>query len=225
VGARTSGGHSDIADLVATLMQDLCFVGVALFFAQMVARPRPAQFGLRPTRFWRSVGLVVGGYVAFFLVTAAWVSALNLHEREDLPHKLGADNGPLALTAVVILVTVVAPICEEFLFRGYMYPALRRGVGVWGAAGVTGLLFGAVHAISSPAGFLVPLALFGIGLCLVYEWTGSLYPCIALHALNNSIAFGGSEHWRWWVVALVIAGALAAITSLLAVVRRVTRTA
>ena len=26
--------------------------------------------------------------------------------------------------------------------------------------------------------------------CLVYERTGSLYPVIALHALNNAIAFG-----------------------------------
>jgi hypothetical protein len=35
-----------------------------------------------------------------------------------------------------------------------------------------------------------PLAALGLMFCLVYERTGSLYPVIALHALNNAIAFG-----------------------------------
>ena len=35
-----------------------------------------------------------------------------------------------------------------------------------------------------------PLAGLGFMFCLVYERTGSLYPVIALHALNNAIAFG-----------------------------------
>lgn len=214
-----SGTHSAIADLVATLVQDLCFVGVALFFAQLVARPTGAQFGLRRTHVWRGAWLVVAGYVAFLLVTKAWLSALNLHETEDLPNQLGANDGTGALAAVTVLVCVVAPICEELLFRGYMFTALRRRAGTWGAAIIVGLLFGGVHAISSPAGFLLPLALFGLALCLLYAWTRSLYPCIALHALNNSIAFGSSEHWRWWAVALLVAGAYALIVALIATVR------
>ena len=37
---------------------------------------------------------------------------------------------------------------------------------------------------------LLALAAFGMGLCLLYWRTGSIIPCMALHALNNSITFG-----------------------------------
>lgn len=219
IAGRNDGGHSNVADLIATLIQDVCFVGSALFFAQLAARPRAVNFGLRPTRLWPAVGLVVGGYAAFFALTAAWLGALGLHEHQDLPRQLGADDGPVALAAVILLITVVAPICEEFLFRGYMFGALRRRAGVWGAAAIVGLLFGGVHAISSPVGFLAPLALFGFGLCLIYAWSGSLYPCIVLHALNNSLALGTSEHWTWQIPLLVV-GALAAIGTVLGLLSR-----
>jgi membrane protease YdiL (CAAX protease family) len=50
-------------------------------------------------------------------------------------------------------------------------------------------------------------------LCLLYERTGSLYPSMALHALNNSIAFGAGDG-RGWLVPVCLAGAAAAITAL-----------
>ncbi len=88
------------------------------------------------------------------------------------------------------LTCVVAPIGEEFLFRGYIFTALRNWRGPWTGAVVTGLLFGLVHAGSAPLLDLVPLAALGFGLCLLYRRTGSLYPCIVVHSLNNSVAFG-----------------------------------
>jgi membrane protease YdiL (CAAX protease family) len=81
-----------------------------------------------------------------------------------------------------------------------------------------------IHAGSSDPAFLVPLAALGMGLCLLYVRTGSLYPCIAAHALNNSIAFGASLDWTWEIAPLT-AGALAAITVVLAAVRRLERPA
>ena len=47
--------------------------------------------------------------------------------------------------------------------------------------------------------------MLGILLCLVYEWSGSLYPCIALHVLNNAIAFGTDENWQLRIVELTVA--------------------
>ncbi len=52
--------------------------------------------------------------------------------------------------------------------------------------------------------------MFGFGLCLLYWRTGSLYPCIALHALNNSLAFGVSQKWDWQIP-LVMVGSLTVI--------------
>ena len=59
----------------------------------------------------------------------------------------------------------------------------------------------------------MPLAFFGFVLCLLYARTGSLWPCIALHCANNSVAFGVSQGWSWQVP-LLFAGALALIALL-----------
>jgi uncharacterized protein len=67
-------------------------------------------------------------------------------------------------------------------------------------------VFGAIHAGSSPAGLLVPLGVLGVGLCLIYAWTRSLFPCVALHAINNAIAFGVTQDWTWQIPLLVVGG-------------------
>ena len=189
----------------ATVFQDAALIGSALAFARLAARPRPWQFGLRATRFWPAVGWFALAWLTFIILSAIWVAALHIHQRDNLPDQLGADRSTVALVAVAILVTVVAPIAEEFFFRGYFFTALRSWRGVWPAAIITGVVFGAIHAGSAPVGFLVPLAFFGFVLCLLYERTGSLYPCIALHAFNNSLAFGSTQHWGWQIPVLMVA--------------------
>ena len=47
------------------------------------------------------------------------------------------------------------------------------------------------------------LALLGFMFCLVYERTGSLFPVIALHALNNAIAYGVQTDGDGTAVSLV----------------------
>ncbi len=197
-------------DIGATVFQDAALIGSALFFARLSARPTARQFGLRPARLWSSLGWLALTWVGFFIFSAIWIAALGIKERDDLPDQLGADSSTVALVAVAILVCVVAPIAEETFFRGYFFTALRNWKGVWPAAIITGLVFGSIHAGSAPVGYLVPLAVFGFGLCLLYWRTGSLYPCIALHALNNSLAFGVSQKWDWQIP-LVMVGSLTVI--------------
>ena len=200
--------------IAATVLQDACFVGAAILYAGMTSRPRPAQFGLRPARFWWAVLWVFAGYLTFLLFSGIWLSIIGVHQRDSLPDDLGANQSTAALIAVMLLVTVIAPLAEEFFFRGYFFTALRGWLGLWGAAVVTGLFFGAIHVGSAPVGYLVPLAFFGFVLCLVYWRTGSLVPCIALHALNNSLAFGVSQHWDWQIPVLA-AGALCVLAVVL----------
>jgi membrane protease YdiL (CAAX protease family) len=206
-------------DITATVVQDAAFVGAALIFAGMVARPRPWHFGLRDTPLAPAVGYVIAGYLAFFGFAAGWSVLLDLHETDDVVKQLGADQSTIALVAVTILVCVVAPLAEEFFFRGYFFGALRNWRGVWPAAIITGIFFGGIHVGSAPVGFLVPLAFFGFVLCLIYDRTRSLYPCIALHCINNSIAFGVGEHWGWQIPVIL----LGSLTVIAATLRAVTR--
>jgi len=194
-----------------TLMQNIALVGAAYGFAAMAARPSAADFGLRAPRFWRAVGMLLLVWIGFLLLSWVWSVVFSLDEQQSLPDELGAE-GPLPnVLAVVVLITVIAPLGEELFFRGFFFGALRNWRGPWLAAVLTGLVFGAIHAGSSPIGYLVPLAFFGFGLCLLYELTGSLYPSIALHALNNSIALGANLHWSWQIPAMMVGSTLGAL--------------
>jgi hypothetical protein len=158
-------------------------------------------------------------YVAFITFTAIWQAFVEIEEDTDLLRDLGADRSDLLLVLAAILVTVVAPLIEEFLFRGFIFRALMNSWGPWLGAIVTGVLFGAIHLGSSPPGALVPLGFFGFGLCLLYWRTRSLYPCIAVHAINNSIAFGTLNDWTWEIL-LLLPASLAVCAAVCALVAR-----
>jgi membrane protease YdiL (CAAX protease family) len=214
IGAVGAVFGADIADpppsvsILSTIAQDGCLIAAALFFARLVAPPRPAQFGLRPAPLKRSVLYVIGGYVAFIVFSFVWLSIIGQPDAKDtITEDLGAKDSTVALIAVTFLVTVCAPLAEEFFFRGYFFGALRKN-GFWFAALFTGLAFGTVHVFGSPIAFIIPLAGLGVALCFIREKTGSLYPGIALHCLNNSVAMSSSEHWSWQVpVVLILAPA------------------
>jgi membrane protease YdiL (CAAX protease family) len=203
-GADT-GDPPPSVQISGTVLQDLALVGSAIYFARMTAQPRPWQFGLTRVQVRRAAGWLVVAWLSFIVFSAIWAASLGLHEKDDLPDELGAGQSTIALIAVAILVTVVAPICEELFFRGYFFNALKSWRGLWPAAVITGLVFGGIHVGSAPAAYLVPLAFFGFALCLLYQRTGSLYPCMALHALNNSLAFGVTEGWGWEIPVTMVA--------------------
>jgi membrane protease YdiL (CAAX protease family) len=212
LGAKISESHTPPGLVIAdTFVQDVAFVGAALFFAQLGGRKLAAwQFGLRPTSLGRALRLVLVAAVAFVVFLVAWSTVVSTG-KEKLLETLGTRESTLLLLLSAALTCVMAPICEEFLFRGFIFTALRSWRGVWPAALITGLLFGAVHAGSAPAADLVPLGVLGFVLCLVYYYTGSLYPCIALHSVNNSIAFASLEEWSLGAGIALLLGALALI--------------
>jgi uncharacterized protein len=217
-GVKISSSHTPHGlELADTMVQDAMFVLTAVLFAQLGGRVvRSWQLGLRPTRerWWRIALIVAAVYFAFFLFSAIWAGALGEEPKEELLKALGANETALLLALSALLTTVIAPIGEEMLFRGYIFPALAKWRGWLTGAAITGVLFGAVHAGSAPVVYLVPLAMLGFLLCALYRQTGSLYPCIATHCLNNSIAFGALEKWSWWQIVLLIVGALTTVVLL-----------
>jgi uncharacterized protein len=212
LGVEVSSNHTPPGlELGDTVVQDLAFVLTAVLFARLGARKaRSWQFGFRPTpprRAARLVGLLVLGFLLF---SAVWALALDLNTKEKLLEQLGANETIVLLALSALLTTVIAPICEETLFRGYIFAALSKWRGWLPAAVLTGVLFGGVHVGSAPVADLVPLAVLGFALCVLYRRTGSLYPCIAAHSLNNSLAFGALEGWVWQIP-LLMGGALVTI--------------
>ncbi|HEY1832968.1 MAG TPA: type II CAAX endopeptidase family protein [Solirubrobacteraceae bacterium] len=219
LGANLSGKHFPAGlTVVDTVIQDLAFIGGAVYCAKLGGRVvRSWQFGLRaPAAGWRSAArMIVLLLLAFVILNVVWAEAFQ-PERDHVLNELGSNEGQLLLIASAALTCVVAPICEEFLFRGFIFTALREWRGTLPAAIISGLVFGGVHAGSAPALDLLPLAALGFGLCLLYRHTGSLYPGIVAHSLNNSIAFASLEGWGWQAPVLIVAS-IAAIAAIVTV--------
>jgi CAAX protease family protein len=187
-----SGDDSPGVVIGGTLILDGALVGSALLFASFVGRPRPWHFGLRPTRLRPAVGWAALGLVSFYVFSAIYSVAVQPDVKQKVTESLGADRGTLGLIVAGLMVIAVAPAAEEFFFRGFFYRALRSRFPVLIAAVIDGALFGLIHFDFSSAHALLlvpPLAVLGFIFCLVYERTGSIFPTIALHAFNNSLAY------------------------------------
>jgi uncharacterized protein len=198
------------AKLAVQAVSTLMFVGVALMAAALIKPLKPGQFGLRRTPPWKALGWSVAAMIVFYVALLIYASVVTSPD-QTTANDLGADESQLALIVVGFLVVVLSPIAEEFFFRAFFYGTLRTSLPVIPAALVTGLVFGALHA-STGADAIPPLAILGFLLCLLYEKTRSLYPCIAVHAFNNALAYIGQTDVQPAVAAgmgaLVILGCL-----------------
>jgi CAAX protease family protein len=206
LGVNVSSKHVPPGLTIAdTAVQDAAFIAVAVFFAHFGGRAvSAAMFGLRRARLGRAVGLACVTLASFYLFSILWAEAFDVG-KEKVLEQLGANETTALLVLSAGLTCVIAPVAEEFLFRGFIFTCLRNWAGTWPAAIITGLVFGGVHAGSAPAIDLVPLAALGFALCMLYRATGSLYPCIAVHCVNNSVAFGELENWGWQIPVLMAA--------------------
>ena len=87
------------------------------------------------------------------------------------------------LLAFVLITVVLAPLGEELLFRGVLYPAMKRAgfprLAWWG----TSLLFATIH-FNRP--IFIPLLLLSLLLVWLYEYTDNFLAPLTTHALFNA---------------------------------------
>jgi membrane protease YdiL (CAAX protease family) len=175
-----------IALLALLLVQDGLLVLAAVLFASIKRTPRPWHFGIRATRLWPTIGWAVLAFGVMMGFEFGYIELLQVDETNF--EGLGEGN-LVAGIAVALAVIVVAPVAEEIFFRAFFYRALRTRLPVWSAALIDGLVFGALHFEGVDTAITLPvIAVFGVGQCLVYERTGSLFAVIAIHAAFNTVA-------------------------------------
>lgn len=129
---------------------------------------------------------------AVFLVLQAsgyakWMESLGVETMQDTVKLLQRAKDPVVLGLMSFAAVCVAPVCEEIVFRGYLYGASKKFTGGAAAAVFSGLVFAAAHG--SLAAFL-PLFIVGLALVIVYEKTGSLWAPVAVHFCFNGATVG-----------------------------------
>lgn len=129
---------------------------------------------------------VVGALVFTFgagLLLRLLVDALGLRippVQEELRQLAAGSAAPLVILVIVIL----APIAEELFFRGLLFQALERRLGVWRAAVISAAVFGVVHV----EWFVFVITfLFGIYLALIFRRRGTIVTPIVAHMLFNGL--------------------------------------
>lgn len=89
------------------------------------------------------------------------------------------------LIAIVIMSLAIAPIGEETLMRGFLYPLLRTRFSTASTILITTLMFALLHGNLIQITLTIPL---GIALGYLYERTQNLIACIGAHMLFNTVA-------------------------------------
>jgi CAAX protease family protein len=127
---------------------------------------------------------IVGG-----ILTAVFQSVVGrgVQAPEQLSNSLSTGGAILAATYAL----AIAPLAEEFFFRGLLFRSLRDRYGFWPGALVSSLAFGLVHYVPAPwqdAVLLQTIMVFtGFGLALIYERRGNLVANWAAHVTFNAI--------------------------------------
>jgi len=138
---------------------------------------RANDLGLRTTPALRAVGLALLVFAALILFDGYWRSSLTLGPVRSPFSGIAAKS-----TAIIVLTgvaAVVTPVIEEVFFRGLLYRCFRNRFSVLPASVAVGVMFGLVHT-EYPLAVLPELAVAGLLLCLLYEYTGSLWPGITI---------------------------------------------
>jgi membrane protease YdiL (CAAX protease family) len=91
---------------------------------------------------------------------------------------------PPEKVALIFIAVIIAPLFEEILFRGLLFPWVVRRAGLWPAVGLVSLFFAAIH-MHLPS--LLPLFLLSSFFCLAYARTRSLLVPIGMHAAFNGV--------------------------------------
>ncbi|MCP4136453.1 MAG: CPBP family intramembrane metalloprotease [bacterium] len=122
--------------------------------------------------------IVIGGAIITFVLT----ELTGIYPVHPIVYTV-ENSGGIQLVLLVAFASVIGPIMEEVFFRGNFYYYLRGRFGIIFSAGITGLMFAAIH----PQGILaIPVLMaIGINLALLREWRGSLIASMTAHGFSN----------------------------------------
>lgn len=224
----------DDYDYAFGLIQDVLWIAVAIGIPLAVVHwIRPEHLGLRRRHLGFSALKLLIVLFGFYFLAAIYSAALGLDENSNkLLQDTGFGDSLGKDLAYAILYPVAAPVAEELLFRGVLFKGLRdglrsglgRGPAVGLAALISGAIFGALHLGGGQDDFIPVLIALGVLLAIAYEWSGTLYVPIAIHALNNAIATASSsDPTHDWVYGVIAAGPVLAVLLAMALARLVRR--
>jgi len=178
-----------------TLRGTLSFIGVGLgdallyftviwIFLRLIHRPFSDLGFIKPLKRFVVLGFVVGVllFVSIGLLGNALTYIFGTPAPQSFTLAVKGVNYPWEFALLAFLGGGIAPIKEEMLFRGIIYPPFRKALGRGKGMLLTGLFFAALHF--DLVRFL-PLFIGGVVLAWLYERSASIWPAVIAHGTWN----------------------------------------
>lgn len=182
-----------LVDPVGDILYGLLLLGLTIFalrFAVNGVDISARRIGIRRERLGINILIGIAGTMMTYpvLVVTMLFSSSVFRGLPPPEHPLGTELQGTSSIAVILnlvfLAAVVAPVFEEIVFRGILFPALSRALRgpVLGAL-ASSFLFASIHPQGIPA--WLALASVGAIACMLTQHTRSLVPAIVMHSLYN----------------------------------------
>lgn len=154
--------------------------------------------GRRP--FWQTIGWKWTGKLQLLMwmgiAAAVWVlsqaiaqSVAKVFGAEETALEVLIKSSPEARVVIALMAVLTAPLIEEIVYRGILYPAFQRTLGVVWAVCLVAAIFAGVHfqQYQENPGVVVGVTILSLTLTIVRARTGSVLPGFIIHLIFNGI--------------------------------------
>jgi membrane protease YdiL (CAAX protease family) len=196
----------DVSSSANVIIVDIATIAATMVSVLIAARQillKPLNLNLLDGLYFRSDQSSLSKCIqtGFYTYCAAITLVLIVSslERAFIGHSLHTENpitmrmvaiaigaNPITISLLFIAAGVIAPVYEEILFRGLLYPYLRKRMSMWPAALLSGTLFSLCHW---DLPMIAQIAILGTLQAVAVERTRSLTTSIVMHGLWNSGLF------------------------------------
>lgn len=186
---QANSTRGELLSLALTLLFEAAMLGIALSLTTGKWGGAMARLGWRAAPPVRWIGYsamaVVLAWITLIVyqVIAAALGLSSLQPKSNVPTDLF--KHAITLWPAIVLTVLIAPLCEESFFRGFLFGGLRRRLGFAGAASVSGVLFAVAHA---SAGLIIPFTVIGVIFAYVYLRSGTLWASATAHFTFNLVS-------------------------------------
>ncbi len=191
--------HVIIVDTLAKLV----IVAWLLFMLRREYAATPAEAGLSAGKPLRNLLYGFLTYLAImplvFLTAFLWRwlgESLGMEPQiaPQVEWLLNSDS-TISIIWVSVSAVIVAPLVEEFFFRGFTYSALRTRLGIMPAMLVSSAYFALIHFDFFT---FLPIMVLGMGMAFLYERRQNIIAPAALHFFHNAYTIGTILYLRFW---------------------------
>jgi len=178
--------------IYAVIAYAVCLaVAIGLPWKVLKIKTTRDEVGMRGLPTWTDLLLAPIGFIVTMIVAGilaaimmALFPAINWQQTQDVGFS-GLYQFHDYILAFICLV-VLAPICEEILFRGWLYGKLRFRMPMVPAMIIVSVLFGIMHGQWNVG---ITVFAMSLGMCFMRELTGTIWSGVILHMIKNGIAF------------------------------------